>query len=754
MKFKITLCFLLLGFLAQAQVTNQGKPKSWKLRNLELVTPISMPEFDLGALQREDKENENRKDIPWRFGHEFIIDYNMESSGSWHTLADGSRIWRIRFQSEGAKTMNFLFSDFYMPKGATLYLYSNDREDLLGAYDEKQNNEQRVLGTWLVKGEDIWLEYHEPADVLGQGKLEIFKLIHGYRTSESFTKSTLDLNDSGNCNYDVDCIINDIQDLKEINKKAVALMLVGGTSFCSGALVNNTSNDGTPYFLTANHCYSNPAQWAFRFNWISPNPVCASTTNSTSNNDFLQTASGAVLRARRAATDFCLVEITADLPDDWDLVWAGWDRSDITPTSTFGIHHPAGDIMKVCRDYNQPTPISNGGQSMWQINDWDLGVTEGGSSGSPLFDNNGRIIGQLFAGTAACAGTNDNGGSDIYGRFGVSWDAGPTASRRLREWLDPTNTNLVTLDYYPLAIIYQTDPQLAIFNLNNNPCSPTITPVVVLSNNGTNTLTSVQINYQLNNGTPMAYNWTGSLTTGQSVNVTLPEMTGTTGENTFTANVNNPNGGAMPDENADNNNVSETFNINVYPADTVMFSLLTDDYGNDTSWKLTDANNTVLYSGNNYASNQSYTEEFDLDAGCYTFTIDDSFGDGICCANGNGSYSLTTNGGGTTIVVGGDFDDFESVTFAIDENLSVTQTSFKDAFKVYPNPSSGIFNTVVTSTSAVNYQLYNMLGQVVTSGTFSTGKSSFDITWANNGVYVLQVTDVTGKTTNVKLIKE
>ncbi len=57
---------------------------------------------------------------------------------------------------------------------------------------------------------------------------------------------------------------------KDINKKAVALIVVNNSYWCSGSLVNNTSNDGTPYFLTANHCYSNPSQWAFMFNWISP----------------------------------------------------------------------------------------------------------------------------------------------------------------------------------------------------------------------------------------------------------------------------------------------------------------------------------------------------------------------------------------------------------------------------------------------------------------------------------------------------
>lgn len=423
---------------------------------MEEVEPIKMPEFDLEALLEEDMKNEGVKDRPWRFGHEFVLFNDLTNSGVWSTLDNGDRIWRIRYQSEGAQTLNFLFNGFKMPKGGKVYLYNSDRTDLLGAYDEQQNTEVGILGTWLVTGDDIYIEYYEPADVAGEGSLEIVKVVHGYRTMQSMNKNVdANLNGSGNCNMDVDCSISAINSLKDINKRAVAVMIVGGNSFCSGALINNTNNDGTPYFLTANHCIENPwtgqpdnpATWAFRFNWISPNPVCATNANSTNNSpNYYQTASGAVLKARRAESDFCLVEITANMPASWNLTWAGWSRSTTPPPSVFGIHHPSGDIMKVCRDNSAPF-IDNSNGNVWVVQDWFQGVTEGGSSGSPLFDNNGRIIGQLWRGDAACSGTIDNGGSDDYGRFAVSWNAGTSSSSRLREWLDPEFSNVQTLNY-------------------------------------------------------------------------------------------------------------------------------------------------------------------------------------------------------------------------------------------------------------------------------------------------------------------
>ncbi|MEE1899889.1 T9SS type A sorting domain-containing protein [Flavobacterium rakeshii] len=466
MKRILTLLFISVFAFCEAQISNDFTPVSWEVQNMDGVAPVVMPSVDLDALRKEDEVNDKRKDIPYRFGYEFLVDYNLANSGSWQTLDNGDRIWRIRFYSEGAKSMNFVFSDFYMPEGASLCLYSNDRKDVLGAYDEKQNNPERVLGTWLVTGDDIWLEYYEPKAQKNKGKLELYKLIHGYRTSNDILKNTNDLGSAGNCHYDVNCTMGSgIDDLKDINKKSVAMIIVGG-GLCTGALINNTNNDGTPYFLTANHCYqssggtSSPSGWAFRFNWISTSPSCATYGGSISNSDF-HTVSGAQLKANRIGSDFCLVQITGPIDPNWGLIYAGWDRSVTAPTKTFGIHHPAGDIMKVSLDNNTPSSTvtqvqSYGDVQVWEIASWDKGVTEGGSSGSPLFDNNGRIRGQLLGGDSECnlntqtweTTTQSNGLGDVYGRFNVSWNTGGSSSSRLKDWLDPSGTNVMMLDYY------------------------------------------------------------------------------------------------------------------------------------------------------------------------------------------------------------------------------------------------------------------------------------------------------------------
>lgn len=473
MKFKITLlllCFLHIGY---GQVTNEGKPLSWDLTTkAKDLAAVNMPEFDLEKIQAEDKINDAGKNKPWRYGYQFLVDHNLENSGVWNELPNGDRIWRIRYSSPGAHTMNFLFSDYYMPKGAKVYLYANDRSDLLGAYDDAQNNEKRVLGTWLVSGDDVVIEYYEPKAVKGEGKLEIFKVVHGYRSVGNYEKSPdQDLNRSGSCHYDVNCDITEINSLKEINKKAVGLIIVSGDSFCTGALINNVTNDGTPYFLTANHCAEGDvSEWSFRFNWISPNPVCAESRSSTTNApNFYQTVSGAELKAKRAASDFCLLEITANMPSTWNLVYAGWSRSETPANFSFGIHHPSGDIMKVSADFDAPVIDNSGEEFMWEVSNWELGVTEGGSSGSPLFDNNGRIIGQLYGGLSECNGTSGNGEYDVYGRFGRSWTGGGTFDTRLSNWLDPNGTNAQSVNYKEVNALSLQDVAATQVNVYPNP---------------------------------------------------------------------------------------------------------------------------------------------------------------------------------------------------------------------------------------------------------------------------------------------
>ena len=517
--FLILLLFSACGF---SQVTNEGDPVSWSYSSNELsnVEPNILPSFDLQAVKDEDKTNDYLFDKPWRFGYMHSVDYGFED-GQWDVLENGDRIWRILISSDGALSLNFIFDNLFIPKGGSLYLYNDDQSDLLGAYTSDQNQEGGVLGTWLVNGDAVWIEYYEPQNVIGQGTLHIAKATHGYRNADTFNQAK-GLNDSGNCNLDVDCSIGeDWEELKEHNKRSAGILLSGGSGFCSGALINNTQNDGTPYFLTANHCYSDPASWAFRFGWISPNTVCATTENS-SNGPTNMTISGATLRARDAGSDFALVEINSEIPEDWDRVFAGWDKSDNFPEFQVGIHHPSGDVMKVCRDDDPATKEVNAGAQTWEIvggllGGWETGVTEPGSSGSPLFDQDGRIIGQLFGGGAACSGTNDNNLYDYYGRVGVSWEGAGTSSTRLRDWLDPQNSGNDTMDPYPALTVYPYDSGISSID---SPLDGALTSsevvTVTITNYGENSISNFDVSYQVDGGSIVTEIFTGTILTTET----------------------------------------------------------------------------------------------------------------------------------------------------------------------------------------------------------------------------------------------
>ena len=528
MKFKsILFIIFIFSFTSYSQVTNEGIPVSWQLNlDNDNIPAVNLPSFDIDRVRAEDEINDRKFDAPWRFGYMHSVDYGFED-GVWTTLENGDRIWRLIVKSDNALSLNFIFDDFYMPEGGYIFLYNNQKSDLLGAYDSRQNQDSGMLGTWLVEGESVWIEYFEPIESYNQGRLHLAKATHGYRNAETFNQAK-GLNDSGNCNLDVDCSIgDDWSDLKDHNKRSAGILLSGGSGFCSGALINNTETDGTPYFLTANHCYSNPASWAFRFGWISPNTVCATSANS-SNGPTNMTISGASLRARDAGSDFALVEINQNIPAEWDRVYAGWDRSGNTPDFTVGIHHPSGDVMKVCRDNDQPIQAVNAGAQTWEItglgSGWELGVTEPGSSGSPLFDPEGRIIGQLFGGAAACSGTVDNNAYDYYGRMDVSWNGGGSSSSRLSDWLDPNGSGTTDIGPFPSMTLLANDLGVqSITSPVTGNLSDNENISITIRNYGENDFSNFDISFQINGGDVITENYSETISSTQTVQYTSNE---------------------------------------------------------------------------------------------------------------------------------------------------------------------------------------------------------------------------------------
>ncbi len=770
MKNKLLLLVLCVSAFSFGQIIPEDvKPPSWKQPNefTSSSKPFKLQSFDLKSIQDEDLINDKDKSKPWRFGHELYVDHNFNEVGKWTTLPNGDKVWRMSYTSEGALSINFFFDVFWIPEGAKLYVYNNEKTDIIRPFTHHNNNPEEVLGTWLVEGDQAWIEYYQPANVKGQAKLTIGSVIHGYRTAETYQKA---LNDSGACNHDVDCDITPpgadpygLDTVKENIKKAAGMLVTGNTGFCSGTLVNNTNNDGTPYFMTANHCGFSTG-WAFRFNWRSPNPSCGTFTNST-NGSFNQTVSGAVLRANSSQSDMALVEITdtSFFNNNPDVVWAGWNNSTTqTPNVNFGIHHPSGDIQKTCRDDNgavrQPVSFNgNPNTQMWYIDEWELGVTEPGSSGSGLFNENGELIGVLSGGAAACSGTNNNGQYDFYGRFGVAWDFGSSASSRVRDWLDPGDTGVTEVGQYPSLETYDNDARTSAGTNDALLCNAGFTPDVTLINPGNLNLTSATVSYYLDAEPSTTVNWTGNLATGQSEIVANPVYNSLApGNHTFTIMVSNPNG--VTDENTSNDNFEFSFDVSPeYSTNDIILNISTDDYASETTWEVRNSLGTLIDNGGaSYVDFTTYQETITIPAfdECYTFTILDSYGDGICCGFGNGSYSLE-DGDGNVIIAGGDFGASESVLFKALDPLSIDDNTLGDYVSIYPNPVKDELNIRTQNINEVlNYEIVNALGQNVQVGKLPINTlNRISLSELSTGIYFIKLSTATSSFVQ-KIIKE
>lgn len=312
----------------------------------------------------------------------------------------------------------------------------------------------------------------------------------------------------------------------------------------------------------------------------------------------------------------------------------------------------------------------------------------------------------------------------------------------------PRRASLTTSDGCQLGIVYDNDGSLNIQGTTEN-CSNVFTPSVVLTNTGNNTLTTVVINYSLDDNDENTYTWEGTLTNGQETNIDLPSITTTQGEHTFNVYIVTVNG--VEDELPANDDKSQNFTVvSSYETTQVIVTILTDDYGDETLWAIVDSNDNPIATNANfedifesdfYNSNQLYTIPVDLDPNqCYTFGILDLAGDGICCEYGNGYYSVET-AEGVIIAEGGEFTTEELTNFRIGGTAGVSSPIALSGTKLYPNPANNVINIAVGNSSTLpdSYTVYNNLGQVMDAGKVSSNNQVITISGYATGVYFVKL---------------
>ncbi len=410
----------------------------------------ALPSLDLTKIKKEDEQAEQS-----RFAAAIDVRMNLENNGQWLELANGDRLWQLKISSSNAKGLYILYEDFYLPQGGELWMYNEDKTQVLGSYTQANNKESGKFMTGSITAETEVLEYFEPKEVRGQGIIDIFKIFHVYepiRNQSNYEFQTYaGYGDGLDCHVNMNCPEgNDWQDHKH-GVMRILRIFDQGMGWCSGTLINNTENDAKPYILSAYHCIDmlDPLYdfWRFDFNYESEN------CNDPISEPSFQSVLGCDFRSGWQDSDFLLLELTEAVPTSFHVYFNGWNRhSTQLPSSAAGIHHPQGDIKKVSIE-NDPATIQ-GTQIIWSNGVttpsshhlrvlYDSGTIENGSSGSPLFDNNGLIVGQLHGGNASCTSF-----ITYYGRFSLSWEGGGTAASRLKDWLDPNDSGVITVGAY------------------------------------------------------------------------------------------------------------------------------------------------------------------------------------------------------------------------------------------------------------------------------------------------------------------
>ncbi len=435
----IGLCTLLCLATVPAALAADGQPAIVEFGDQIVATDavplVAAPGPNRASLAAEDAEREILG-LPPRFAVPNEVTISPETHGTWETLDGDRSVWRLRVGSPGAYSLNLGFGSYFMPRDGQLLIYSSDLKQMIRPFTAEDNASHGELWTPVLIVDELVVEVTVPRKLRKNLRLELDSINVGYR----------DFGDpvvrSGSCNIDVVCPQgNNWSD--EI--PSVAAYSTGGSIFCTGAMINNTAQDETPYFLTANHCgigSGNAASLVVYWNFET------SSCGGNPNGQLTDFQTGAFFRASYSTSDVTLLELDSNPDSAWGVTYAGWDRSGSNASAAIAIHHPSGDEKRISFE-NQSTSTTTylgssvpGNGTHVRVTDWDEGTTEPGSSGSPLFDQNHRIIGQLHGGYAAC-GNND---SDWYGKFSVSWTGGGSNSTRLSNWLDPGNTGAATLN--------------------------------------------------------------------------------------------------------------------------------------------------------------------------------------------------------------------------------------------------------------------------------------------------------------------
>lgn len=461
---------LFFGVSLNAQISEGGIPLSFKYDQQTEVRQAIAPEcvvlpVRISALKDEDQMRESEGGLV-RVASLIPVNWAVHNSGTWTVLPGNEHIWRLRIQADGAVALMLYYDRFEIPEGGKLFIYSATKDQLLGAFTHRTNPGDGYFATEFVTGDDVILEYEAPRlpETPVIPDISIREIGYGY--NQLAADYALSLRKAGSCEVNVNC---EEGAAWQSEKQGVCrqLMRIGwGTYYCTGSLVNNTAKDLKPYILTACHCMeisssekasdSDMAQWIFQFHY---EKVDCSNSSATQNYVSTTGCRRVASMSLNGGSDGLLLLLNKPVPSEYNVFYNGWDRSNVPAFRGVGIHHPDGDFMKIST-FNKPAEhttwrdveqgLSNG---HWNVifnkTKNGHGVTEGGSSGSPLFNQNNLIVGTLTGGNSSCSFV---AGLNLYGKLYAHWDkSGTKTDQRMDIYLDPAKVGILTLPGMPYS---------------------------------------------------------------------------------------------------------------------------------------------------------------------------------------------------------------------------------------------------------------------------------------------------------------
>ncbi|MFN0172592.1 MAG: trypsin-like peptidase domain-containing protein, partial [Bryobacteraceae bacterium] len=480
--WQVAVTLLAAGPVSWAQVERIPRKEAFFPPEVARVEARAMPlgraqraravETRLEILSRQESEQINLRATPPRIGVHRDLAPALLESGRWEDLRDGRRVWRLAVRSPGSAALRLNFVDFSVGSGR-VWVYPADRDDPSdGPYSGTGVYDNGIFWTATISGESAVVEYEPGEDQPAEGvpPFNLSRIAHrvyepgqagaatpilrslGPRQLET-TVGPLAQNlpkedPAAACNLDVSCYPEWAEAARMVGN--IVFELEEGEASCSGTLVATRNNSLKPYFLTANHCVGSEsvARTVETF-WQFQTSQCRGARPTTRGSARSQVGATLLSSAGISHGDFTLIRLR-DLPAG--VAYSGWDVGEPGLGSLFvGIHHPLGSHKRISfgrrvSDSGVNVEGLNAPADMFYQTVFYDGVTEPGSSGSPIFTSPGVLVGVLSYGLVADDICSLRQPRDGYGRFSVAYPV-------LRDYLEDLPFTEVTPS--PASLTFQ-----------------------------------------------------------------------------------------------------------------------------------------------------------------------------------------------------------------------------------------------------------------------------------------------------------